>query len=77
MIIKIQLKEKKQAEELNKIATKYTFDIWIHSKDQRMFDAKTLLALYTLPLNEELDLVVEDDVNAKALIKDLEEFILL
>lgn len=55
---------------LNKIATSYTLNIWVHN-DDRMFDAKTLLALYTLPFNKKLRLVVEVGVESKALIKDM------
>lgn len=39
-----------------------------------MYDAKTLLALYTLPFHQDLRLVVEEGVNSKALQKDMEAF---
>jgi phosphotransferase system HPr-like phosphotransfer protein len=73
MNITFQLKNKEDVEKLNKIAIKYTFDIWVHTKDQ-MFDAKTLLALYTLPFNQDLQLVIEEGVTSKALMKDIEAF---
>ncbi len=73
MIIHFELKNKDEVLKLNKIATSYAFDIWVHS-DNQMFDAKTLLALYTLPFNKELKLVVEDGVESKALRKDMEIF---
>jgi hypothetical protein len=72
-IIKFQLKSKDDVLKLNKIATSYSFDIWVHTEDQ-MFDAKTLLALYTLPFNADLKLVVEEGVNFKDLKKDMENF---
>lgn len=43
---------------------------WVHSENQ-MFDTKTLLALYTLPFKTALKMVIEDDVNSKALLKDM------
>ena len=74
MIIPFQLKEKDDVVKLNKIATSYSFDIWVHTDDQ-MFDAKTILALYTLPFNEELKLVIDDDVNSKSLIEEMRIFV--
>ncbi|WP_088103287.1 hypothetical protein [Halalkalibacter urbisdiaboli] len=73
MVIHFELKNKEEVLKLNKIATSYSFDIWVHSENQ-MFDAKTLLALYTLPFNKELRLVVEEGVESKALLKDMESF---
>ncbi|MFC4319978.1 hypothetical protein [Litchfieldia salsa] len=73
MIISFKLKDKDDVLKLNKIATGYTFDIWVHSNNE-MFDAKTLLALYTLPLNRELRLVVEEGVQSKSLEKEMEHF---
>lgn len=73
MIIHFRLNNSEDVVRLNKIATQYMFDIWVHSEDQ-MFDAKTLLALYTLPFNEDLKLVVEEGVTSKALLKEMETF---
>ncbi|MGJ9385670.1 hypothetical protein CR203_16855 [Salipaludibacillus neizhouensis] len=73
MIIQFQIKNNDEVIKLNKIATQYTYDIWVHS-DNQMFDAKTLLALYTLPFKTDLKMVIEDDVNSKALLKDMEYF---
>ncbi|MRH44082.1 hypothetical protein GH741_15675 [Aquibacillus halophilus] len=73
MVIEFQLKDKDDVLKLNKIATSYTFDIWVHSENQ-MFDAKTLIALYTLPFNQDLKLVIEEGVTPKALLKDMESF---
>ncbi|WP_416150407.1 hypothetical protein ACM26V_05360 [Salipaludibacillus sp. HK11] len=73
MAITFQLRNKDEVLKLNKIATQYSFDIWVHSENQ-MFDAKTLLALYTLPYNETLKLVIEEGVHSKALLKDMDYF---
>lgn len=72
MVIDFELKSKADAEKLNSIAQRHTFDIWVQSDDQ-MFDAKTLLALYTLPVNKPLQIVVEDDVDTALLRKELDE----
>ncbi|WP_100404719.1 hypothetical protein [Bacillus solitudinis] len=73
MVIHFELKDNDEVLKLNKIATSYTFDIWVHS-DNQMFDAKTLLALYTLPFNTELRMVVEEGVESKSLQKEMEYF---
>jgi len=73
MHIIFQLKNSDEVPRLNKIATQYTFDIWVHNGNQ-MYDAKTLLALYTLPFKKDLKMVIGDDVQSKALLKDMEFF---
>ncbi len=40
-----------------------------------MADAKSILGMYVLKLNEPLTLVIPDEVNYKPLFKELEEFI--
>ena len=55
-------------------STRYGFDIWIHGKSG-MVDAKSLLGMFLLSLNEPLQLVVEDDIDASALLKDLSEYL--
>ncbi|GGM30426.1 hypothetical protein GCM10011351_15720 [Paraliobacillus quinghaiensis] len=74
MIIPFQFKEKDDVVKLNKIATNYSFDIWIHNDDQ-MVDAKTILALYTLPFNKELKLVFDNDVNSRLLVEEMRLFV--
>lgn len=71
MVIDFQLKDKDDVQKLNKIAQGHSYDVWVQS-DSRMFDAKTLLALYTLPFNEPLQIVVEDDVDTSSLRKELD-----
>ncbi|MCM3442254.1 HPr family phosphocarrier protein [Metabacillus halosaccharovorans] len=73
MVIHFKLSDKDQVPKLNKIASKYPFDIWIHSED-RKYDATSILSLYTLPFKTELKLVVEEDVNSTALLEDMKAF---
>ncbi len=70
----IRVKNTEDIQKINKIVTKYSFDIWIHGKSG-MVDAKSLLGMFLLSLNEPLKLVVEDDVDPKKLFKDLEEYL--
>lgn len=70
----IRVKNTEDIQKINKIVTKYGFDIWIHGKSG-MVDAKSLLGMFLLSLNEPLKLVVEDDVDPKKLFKDLEEYL--
>ncbi|MDY7222674.1 hypothetical protein [Halalkalibacterium halodurans] len=72
MIYYLQFTSKDDVLKFNKIATSYSFDIWVHNEDQ-MFDAKTLLALYTLPMNKDLKIVVEEGADTKSLFKDLDK----
>ena len=64
-------------ERTSQIVTKYGFDIWIHGKSG-MVDAKSLLGMFLLSLNEPLQIVLEDDEDpaaVKALFKDLAEYL--
>lgn len=70
----IRVKNTDDIQKINKIVTQYGFDIWIHGKSG-MVDAKSLLGMFLLSLNEPLKLVVEDDVDTKKLFKDLEEYL--
>lgn len=74
MIKSIKLKDVNDIQRVNDIVTKYSFDIWIHSKSG-MADAKSILGMYILKLNEPLTLVIPDDVNPKALFEELSEFL--
>lgn len=74
MIKPIRVKDHKDIEKINQIVAKYNFDIWIHGKSG-MADAKSILGMYVLKLNEPLTLVIPDDVEYKQLFKELEEFL--
>ncbi len=70
----IRVKNTDDIQHINRIVTKYGFDIWIHGKSG-MVDAKSLLGMFLLSLNEPLQIVVEDDVDPSALFKDLQEYL--
>ncbi|MDO7907942.1 HPr family phosphocarrier protein [Paenibacillus sp. JX-17] len=74
MMRPIQVKNVNDIEKINQIVSNYTYDIWIHSKSG-MADAKSILGMYVLKLDEPLTLVVPDNVNPKKLFKELSEFI--
>ncbi|MCI8879852.1 MAG: HPr family phosphocarrier protein [Clostridiaceae bacterium] len=70
----IKVKNTDDIQKINRIVTQYSYDIWIHGKSG-MVDAKSLLGMFLLSLNEPLSLVVEDDVDASDLLKDLEDYL--
>ena len=71
----IKIKNIRDVEKINAIVCKYSFDVWVHGKSG-MADAKSILGMYVLKLNEPLTLVVPDDADYNALFKELEEFII-
>ncbi len=70
----IRVKNTEDIQKINKIVTQFPFDIWIHGKSG-MVDAKSLLGMFLLSLNEPLKLVVEDGTDTKALFKALEDYL--
>jgi len=58
---------------LSKIAEKHSFDIWIHGKSGQA-DAKSLLGLMLLTIENDVQLVVPDDADTRDLERDIEEF---
>ena len=69
-----KVKNTDDIQKINRIVTRYGYDIWIHGKSG-MVDAKSLLGMFLLSLNEPLSLVVEDDVDATDLLKDLADYL--
>ena len=74
MEYKIRITSSEQAQKLNRIAEKYPYDIWVHGKSGQA-DAKSMLGLMLLTLENEVVLVVDDGVNTKVLEKDIREFL--
>ena len=73
----IRVKNTEDIQRINKIVTKFPFDVWIHGKSG-MVDAKSRLGMFLLSLNEPLSLVIEDDIDAKQvkkLFNDLEDYL--
>lgn len=74
MIKSIKMKDIKDIEKVNDIVSKYPFDIWIHGKSG-MADAKSILGMFILKLDEPLFLVVPDDSDSDRLFRELEEYL--
>ena len=73
MVFNIMIKSSAQAQKLSKIAEKYTFDIWILGKSGQA-DAKSLLGLMLLTIENDVQLVVPDGVDSASLEAEIEEF---
>jgi len=67
------IKSSAQAQRLSKIAEKYPFDIWIHGRSGQA-DAKSLLGLMLLTIENDVELVVPDNVDTEKLEREIEEF---
>lgn len=74
MTVGIRVKNTADIQKINQIVSGFGFDIWIHSKSG-MVDAKSLLGMFLLSINEPLSLVVEDDVDTKKLFKELSDYL--
>lgn len=70
----ITVKNTNEIQKINQIVTAFSYDIWIHSKSG-MVDAKSLLGMFLLGINEPLDLVIPDEVDGTELFKALEAYI--
>ena len=64
----IKVKNTQDIQTINSIVTEFPFDIWIHGKSG-LVDAKSLLGMFLLSLNEPLELVIEDDEDPKEVKK--------
>jgi len=74
MIKPIKIKKVEDIEKVNAIVSQYPYDIWIHGKSG-MADAKSILGMFILKLNEPLTLVVPDDVDSRQLFKELQDYL--
>ncbi len=74
MVKPIKIRNIEDIEKINAIVARYNFDIWIHGKSG-MADAKSILGMFILKLNEPLTLVVPDDVDTGKLFRELEEYL--
>ena len=74
MVKPIKMKSIEDIERVNSIASKYPYDIWIHGKSG-IADAKSILGMFILELDEPLFLVVSDDVDCDDLLKNLEAYL--
>lgn len=74
MLKPIRIKNIEDIKKVNELVCKYPFDIWIHGKSG-MVDAKSILGMFILQINEPLSLVVPDDVDTSKLFKELDEYL--
>ncbi|MFI3115447.1 MAG: HPr family phosphocarrier protein [Clostridia bacterium] len=70
----IKVKNTSDIQKINQVVVEFPFDIWIHSQSG-MVDAKSLLGMFLLGINEPLDLVIPDDVDGTDLFKRLETYL--
>lgn len=70
----IRVKNTDDIQTINRIVSNYSFDIWIHSKSGTV-DAKSLLGMFLLSLNEPLELVIDDKEDCSALFRDLADYL--
>lgn len=74
MTYNINITSSADAQKLNAIAQKYPFEIWVHGQ-QGYADAKSMLGLMLFTIENDLKLVIDDNIDAKHLEKDIAEFI--
>ena len=72
----IQINSTNDIQKINAIVSSYPYDIWIHGRSG-MADAKSLLGMFILGLNEPLSIVVPDDVNPSKLFRELRPFMVI
>lgn len=76
MVKSIRIRSTRDIEAINRVVCRYPYDIWIHSKSG-MADAKSILGMFILKLNEPLTLVLPDNVDTSGLLKELDEFLMI
>lgn len=59
---------------INSIIIKYPFDVWIHSENG-MVDAKSILGIFILSLNETMYMVIDDHVDPTRLFNELSPYV--
>ena len=74
MTFNIKIANTEEAQKLNAIATTYACDIWLHGK-QGSADAKSLLGLMLMTMENEVKLVIDDGADVKLIKKDFGAFI--
>lgn len=69
----IKIKSTKDIQKISQIVSKYDYSIWIHG-ESGMADAKSVLGMCLLSLNEKLYIVIDDEINTNELFSELKEF---
>lgn len=70
----IKVSSKNDIEQINKAAVKAPFNVWIHSDDS-MFDAKSLMGLFTISPDDALKVVIPDDADSRKLFHELDRLL--
>ena len=73
MQFRIRISSSEQAQRLNRIAEKYPYDIWVQGKSGQA-DAKSMLGMVLLTIENDVTLLVSNDVDTRSLEKDIAEF---
>jgi phosphotransferase system HPr-like phosphotransfer protein len=74
MTVNIKIMTSEQAQKLNRIAERYPYEIWIHGRSGQA-DAKSMLGLMLLTIEDDVKLVVDDSIDTAALEEEIKEFI--
>ena len=74
MNLPIRITSSEQAQKLNRIAERYQYDIWVQGKSGQA-DAKSMLGLMLLTIENEVNIVVKDGIDTRALENDIAEFV--
>ena len=74
MMFNITIKDAADAQKFNAIATTYPGDIWVHGV-QGQADAKSLLGLMLMTMENNVKLVCDDDTDEKIVRKEFADFI--
>ena len=74
MVFKISAKKATDAQELNRAAEQCPYDVWLQGVSGTA-DAKSLLGMMLLTLEDGVKLVVDDSVDRKDVLKRFKKFI--
>jgi hypothetical protein len=70
----IKVTSRNDIEQINRAAVKAPFNVWIHSEDS-MFDAKSLLGLFSISPYDTLKVVIPDEADSRKLLHELDRMI--
>ena len=72
MDIGLRITTSEQAKRLNRIAEQYPYEIWVHARSGQA-DAKSMLSLMLLTIEDDVRLVVDDSIDTSDLENDIED----
>lgn len=74
MKAKIDIKDMNHVTKINQIVSRYPYDIWISGKSGKV-DAKSILGIFAMRVDEDLHIVTDDDVDTNLLYRELENYV--